>query len=142
MSSENSYSTVSSTNFWFLVLLLLALAKAIQLGQKAYKTVESGDFESPLRVMTSAEPLNLPNSNGNSPHDGPVEPTQSFDSSIFRSYLLSLLPPVLGASQAELDSIFDDEFDDRVSRFAAEGGAVIYVVKVKDETEGEWKCYV
>jgi hypothetical protein len=69
--------------------------------------------------------------------NGPID-QPPFDSSVFRSYLLALLPPVLGAAPSELESIFDDdEFDERVSRFAAEGGGVIYVVKVRDEVEGE-----
>jgi hypothetical protein len=47
--------------------------------------------------------------------------------------LLALLSPVLGAAPSELESIFgDDEFDECVSRFAAESGGVIYVVKVGD----------
>lgn len=99
--------------------------------------------------MTTLEPLRSPpqltsnGSNGLIPHEnGIVEPTtiQPFDTSVFQSYLTSLLPPVLGASPDELDSIFDDEFEERVSRFAAEGGGVIYVVKVKDELEGESHC--
>ncbi|OBZ78610.1 Dynein heavy chain, cytoplasmic [Grifola frondosa] len=61
----------------------------------------------------------------------------SFDPSLFRSYLLALLPPVIGAFPAELESIFDDEFDDRISRFAGEGGGVIYVVKQKDDAEDD-----
>jgi hypothetical protein len=78
----------------------------------------------------------LPTTNGSTPHDVSVEPTSSFDPSIFRSYLLSLLPPVVGASTSDLQSLFDVEFDERVSRFAADGSDVIYVVKVKDEVEG------
>lgn len=66
-----------------------------------------------------------------------VEPSTSFDPGIFRKYLLSLLPPVIGADPADLDSLFDDEFEERVSRFAAEPGGVIYVVKTKDEAEDE-----
>ncbi|KAI0055925.1 cytoplasmic dynein heavy chain 1 [Artomyces pyxidatus] len=73
------------------------------------------------------------NGNGAIHHDEP----SSFDSSAFRAYLLSLLPPVLGASPADLESIFDDEFDERVARFAGEGGGVIYVVKKKDEVEDD-----
>jgi hypothetical protein len=86
-------------------------------------------------MATTAEPLTSSNSNGTS-HDGPVELTQPFDSSVFRSYLLALLPPVLGASQTGPESIFDEGFDERVSRFAGEGGVVVYVVKVKDEADG------
>ena len=78
------------------------------------------------------------NGNGLIPHDD-VTPTgvaSPFDSSIFRSYLLALLPPVLGASPEELDAIFDEEFEDRVARFATEGGAALYVVKRRDDVEG------
>lgn len=73
--------------------------------------------------------------------DGPVEPTIAFDPAIFRSYLLALLPPFLAALPEELESIFDDEFDERISRFAGEGGGVIYIVKKKDEAEGMSWCY-
>jgi dynein heavy chain 1 len=101
--------------------------------------------------MATAELIRSPSqttpSNGIIPHDtpnpsinttnGPID-QPPFDSSVFRSYLHALLPPVLGAAPSELESIFDDdEFDERVSRFAAEGGGVIYVVKVRDEVEGE-----
>ena len=131
-------------NFLLGLLLFVACVKAVHFRQKSFKIANSGDRD--IRVMTTAEPLRSPsmatNSNGIIPHDNLngtiVEPvSQPFDSSIFRSYLLSLLPPVLGASLEELESIFDDEFEERVSRFAAEGGAVIYVVKVRDEAEGE-----
>lgn len=79
----------------------------------------------------------LTNSNGVLPHDSPVDAPPPFDISLFRSYLLSLLPPALGALPEELGSLLDDEFDERVARFASEGGGVIYVVKSKEETEGE-----
>ncbi|KAG2358351.1 cytoplasmic dynein heavy chain 1 [Suillus spraguei] len=77
----------------------------------------------------------LTNSNGALPHDSPVDTPPPFDTSVFRTYLESLLPPVLGTQPEELVGLFDDEFDERVTRFAAEGGGVIYVVKTKDETE-------
>ena len=73
-------------------------------------------------------------------HDPPQSESQtqplSFDTDIFRTYLLALLPPVIGALPSELDSLFDDEFDERVVRFAAESGGVVYIVKVRDEVEG------
>lgn len=69
--------------------------------------------------------------------DGPVEPTIAFDPAVFRSYLLALLPPLLAALPDELESMFDDEFDERVSRFAGEGGGVIYVVKKRDEADDD-----
>jgi hypothetical protein len=71
--------------------------------------------------------------------DGPVEPVITFDPSIFRSYLHALLPPLLAVLPEELESIFDDEFDERVSRFAGEGGGTVYVVKKKDEAEGVYR---
>ncbi|KAG9310418.1 dynein heavy chain, N-terminal region 1-domain-containing protein [Chiua virens] len=80
-----------------------------------------------------APPLTSSTSNG--VPDGPVDTPPPFDVSLFRSYLLSLLPPVLGTYPEELVSLFDDEFEEKVSRFASEGGGVIYVVKVKEEAE-------
>ena len=84
----------------------------------------------------------IPQTNGNGTangvlHDGPVESAISFDPSLFRSYLIALLPPVIGASPAELEYLFDEDFDERVQRFAGEGGGAIYVVKKRDEVEGE-----
>ncbi len=66
----------------------------------------------------------------------PTEPASSFDPDIFRRYLLSLLPPVLGANVADLNSLFDNEFEERVSRFATDTGGVIYVVQAKEENDG------
>lgn len=96
-------------------------------------------LEPPLTPLTTTTNGTLPiNGNGNGIlHDNLADPSISFDSSVFRSYLLALLPPVVGASLEELESLFDDEFDDRVSRFAGEGGGVIYVSKKRDEVEGE-----
>ncbi|KAF8139617.1 dynein heavy chain, N-terminal region 1-domain-containing protein [Boletus edulis] len=85
----------------------------------------------------SAPSLTTSTSNGAPPNDGHVDAPPPFDVSLFRSYLLALLPPVLGAYPEELVSLFDDEFEEKVSRFAAEGGGVIYVVKVKEEQEAE-----
>jgi dynein heavy chain 1 len=66
-------------------------------------------------------------------HDTPpAEPTVVFDSEIFHSYLLALLPPVIGALPSELDSVFDE----RVARFAADTGGSLYVVKAKEDSEG------
>lgn len=73
--------------------------------------------------------------------DGPVETVgPAFDPAIFRAYLVALLPPVIGAAPEEIESIFDYDFEDRVARFAADNGSVIYVVKQKDETDGESCC--
>ncbi|OJA13661.1 hypothetical protein AZE42_12591 [Rhizopogon vesiculosus] len=48
---------------------------------------------------------------------------------------MSLLPPVLGALPEGLIALFYEEFYEQVTRFAAEGGGVIYVVKIKNEAE-------
>lgn len=93
--------------------------------------------ETPAMSTPDAPATPLTNSNGVLPHDSPVDTPPSYDTSLFRSYLMSLLPPVLGALPEEFVSLFDEEFDERVTRFAAEGGGVIYVVKTKDEAEGE-----
>lgn len=80
--------------------------------------------------------LQPPTTNGHS-ETPPAEPTAPFfDPEIFRSYLLALLPPVIGALSSDLERIFDTDFDERVSRFSGEGGDVLYVVKAKDEVEG------
>lgn len=71
----------------------------------------------------------------NGDHTPPTEPA-SFDLDIFRRYLLSLLPPVLGANVADLNSLFDNEFGERVARFATDTGGVIYVVQAKEENDG------
>lgn len=77
-------------------------------------------------------------SNGDPPEAEPAPPVAiSFDPDVFRSFLLSLLPPLFGATFEELEYIFDDDFPERASRFAGEGGGVIYVVKKKDEHECE-----
>lgn len=104
----------------------------------------SVDETVPPHVMAAVEgPLApLTTTNGTLPHDPPVEPSATYDPSIFRSYLLALLPPVIGASPAELESLFDDDFDERVSRFASDSGGVIYVVKVRDEAEGAWCAFL
>lgn len=61
----------------------------------------------------------------------------SFEPALFRNYLLSLLPPIVGASQDELlATLFDDDFDEKVTKFAGEAGGVIYVLKIRDEGEG------
>ncbi|KAJ3809625.1 dynein heavy chain, N-terminal region 1-domain-containing protein [Lentinula lateritia] len=81
--------------------------------------------------------LQPPTTNGHS-ETPPAEPTAPFfDPEIFRSYLLALLPPVIGALPSDLERIFDTDFDERVSRFSGEGGDVLYVVKAKDEVEDD-----
>lgn len=91
-------------------------------------------LEPPTAPLTPLTPTNgtLP------PVDGPVTPTAStFDPALMRAYLLTLLPAVFGTPREELeDQIVDSEFEERVTRFAGEGGGPLYVVKVKDEAEG------
>ncbi len=83
-------------------------------------------------------PISSPATNGHDTPPPPAQPpTSIFDSELFRSYLLALLPPVIGVLPSELGSLFKEEFDERVTRFAGEEGGVLYVVKVKDEVEGE-----
>ena len=91
-------------------------------------------------TMTS---IDTPHTNGATNgvvHDGEPAITTStpspFDPAIFKAYLLALLPPLLAAAPHELDYLFDDEFTDRVQRFASEGGGAMYVVKKKEESEG------
>ncbi|KAJ2915322.1 hypothetical protein MD484_g5100, partial [Candolleomyces efflorescens] len=88
----------------------------------------------------------IPTTNGSTSHDGSTPPpgeaststsASSFDPTVFRSYLLALLPPVIGASPLDLESLFDDEFDARVTRFASEAGGVLYVVKTKEDLEDD-----
>lgn len=86
--------------------------------------------------METSPPPALTTTNGINHDTAPVESAVVFDSEIFRSYLLALLPPVIGALPSELDSLFDAEFDERVARFAADTGGSLYVVKSKEESEG------
>jgi len=69
------------------------------------------------------------------PPDGAVE-SPVFDALVFRRYLLSLLPPVVGADPDDLETLFGDEFEERVGRFATDAGGVVYVVKMKKESVG------
>lgn len=100
---------------------------------------------SSLDTMATVDspPTPLANTNGltNGNHEGPVEPSTTFDPGLFRSYLLALLPPVVGATPPELEYLFEDDFNERVEKFAAEGGDVIYVVKKRDEVEGQFIFY-
>ena len=90
--------------------------------------------DSSLRDMDPSS--SLPTTNGSLNHQEPEPTTSVFDTEIFRSYLLSLLPPVIGANPSDLESLFDEEFDARIARFASDSGGVVYVVKVKEDSEG------
>ncbi|THH07940.1 hypothetical protein EW145_g3047 [Phellinidium pouzarii] len=62
----------------------------------------------------------------------------AFDPAVLHSYLLALLPALLGAAPDDLEhQLFEADFDERVARFAGEGGGPLYVVKVKDEVEDD-----
>ncbi|QRW27158.1 dynein heavy chain, cytoplasmic [Rhizoctonia solani] len=62
----------------------------------------------------------------------PPAPASSFDPAQFRTYLLALLPPVIGATVDEIEAtLFDSEFDEKLTRFAAEGVEAIYIVKTR-----------
>lgn len=94
--------------------------------------------DSPLAPITNGVSRTNGALNGNGDlHDGITDPAISFDPSVFRSYLFSLLPPIFGVPPEELESIFDEDFHDRVSRFAGEGGGVVYIVKKRDEQDSE-----
>lgn len=60
----------------------------------------------------------------------------AFDAAPLRAYLLALLPPLLGAHPDDVEQIFEDEFEERAARFAAEGNGVVYVSKLKHEIDG------
>lgn len=76
----------------------------------------------------------LTNGNGNGTAAAPLP---SVDSDVFRSYLLALLPPVLGASVEDIEgTLFDEEFDEKVLRYASDGNSVIYVAKTRIDSEG------
>ncbi len=111
------------------------------LSKSARNSARSSCESLPPRGRITMEPPSTPPTNGHTNETPPVEPTVSFDPEVFRTYLLALLPPVIGATLAELDSLFDDEFNDRVARFSSEGGGVVYVVKAKDEVEGTYSMY-
>jgi dynein heavy chain 1 len=86
--------------------------------------------------MESSLPPALTTTNSINHDVASAEPTVVFDPGIFRLYLLSLLPPVIGALPSELDLLFDAEFDNQVACFAADTGGSLYIVKTKEESEG------
>jgi hypothetical protein len=99
----------------------------------------SRESEHPILTMSSVDET-PPAVNGVHSETPPAVAASSpaYDPSLFRSYLLALLPPVIGASAEELEgTLFDHDFEERVSKFSGEGGSVIYVVKVKDEVGGK-----
>lgn len=91
-----------------------------------------------LNPSTTA-PVTPPATNGiisTEPSLEPANPT-AFDNDIFRNYILTLLPPVLGASTEDLEStLFDQDFAERVAKFATEPTTVVYILKRKDEVTG------
>lgn len=95
--------------------------------------------EQPVLPLTPTNGSLAPtSSDGPDVATNPAPATAPFDASIMREYLLALLPPMFGAQPRELETqIFDPEFEERVARFAAEGGGPLYVVKAKDEVEDD-----
>ena len=112
-----------------------SLTAPFNLWKRSNSTRNSIKSVSEVFLRDMDPPSSLSPTNGSLNHQEP-EPTSAFDSEIFRSYLLSLLPPVIGALPSDIESLFDEEFDARVARFASDTGGVIYVVKVKEESEG------
>jgi hypothetical protein len=112
-----------------------SLTAPFNLWKRSNSTRNSIKSVSEVSLRDMDPPSSIAPTNGSLNHQEP-EPTSAFDPEIFRSYLLSLLPPVIGAYPSDLESLFDEEFDARVARFASDAGGVIYVVKVKEESEG------
>lgn len=99
-------------------------------------TLENGHGYPLSPDLNGTNGINGINGNGNG-INGTASTSTAFDTELFTSYLLSLLPPVIGATREELEeTLFDAEYDERVTRFASEGGNVLYVQKVKEEDEG------
>lgn len=81
--------------------------------------------------------INGINGGSNGLNGGSASTSTAFDTELFTTYLLSLLPPLIGATQSEIEeTLFDSEYEERVTRFAHEGGTVLYAQKVKEEDEG------
>lgn len=79
------------------------------------------------------------NGNGTAAHDDTTpSAAPAFDPAVFRDYLLALLPPLFGTSRSDLVSLVETEgFDERVIRFAGEGGDALYVVKRRETSSDE-----
>jgi len=102
-------------------------------------------------AAVAVEPLHSPAINGTSAfasdanttlNGNGTHPALVLDPTAFKSYLLALVPALLGATLDELEvSLFDPEFEDRVARFSTESGGAIYVSKLKNELEGTIHCY-
>ena len=91
-------------------------------------------------TMAAVETLSPPLPNGTTTPEPTTNGTHAvlipLDPLVFRTYLLTLLPPFFGASAEELETIFDSEFEDRVSKFSTEAGGALYIAKLKDDVEG------
>lgn len=97
---------------------------------------------SPSLLSPPAAPLSLAPSPDSEP--GALPPLTNgthapFDSAPVRSYLATLLPPVLGANPADIErTLFaDPEFDARAERFAEDAAAgAVYIIKLLEPSEG------
>lgn len=123
-------STINEDTVYLLELLSASTSRDCGKGIKVHISYEISAI-----ILSFMDPL--AHTNGTTNGDAIVESPAAFDPLIFRKYLLSLLPPVIAADPVDLDTLFVDEFDERVGRFATEAGGVIYIVKIKNEAEGE-----
>ena len=85
-----------------------------------------------------------PNLNGTTPlTNGSASSAATFDPGIMRAFLVSVLPPIFGASREEFEaSMFgeskghNDDFEDHVAHFSMDGGGPLYVTKTREDGEG------
>lgn len=117
-------------------------------------------LQAPLSPLPSLSPPPVPpHTNGTIPEtslngtapltNGAVPSASTFDPGIMRTFLVSLLPPIFGASSEEFEaSLFGEngsghntEFEDHVAHFTVEGGGPLYVTKIKEDGEGT-RCFI
>ncbi|BGP45295.1 dynein heavy chain [Rhodotorula kratochvilovae] len=70
---------------------------------------------------------------------GPSPPPAQFDLATLRKYLVQLLPLLIDANPADLDSLFErGDFADRATRWASDPNAgALYVVKLREERDDD-----
>lgn len=79
-----------------------------------------------------------PSAGVNGTANGTATPAPAFDLGAMRAYLLAVLPAMFGASPEELEnSLNGEDFEERMLRFTSEAGGPLYVVKAKEDGEGE-----
>lgn len=69
----------------------------------------------------------------------PPPPPIPFDLTPLRQFLSQLIPLIIGATQHDLDALFESpEFEDKAGKWANDSSsAAVYVVKTRDEREEE-----